>query len=734
MTGGTALLVGVGAGLVLLVGYAAWLLWRVRSVLTRPEPRGTTPAPSRRGRLTRGQKVLALVVFVLVATAGLLGVTEGACRLAGYGGYPPTFRRYEPIDDGHALVMTDYGGPSSYFFANRSRAGSLERTALLMPKPADTFRVMLVGGSAAKGIPYPRHLTGAAFLEAMLGDLMPDKRVEVIDLGTTAIASYPVLGMLTESLDYDPDLAVIYCGNNEYYGAYGVASLHTAGRSPASIRFTRWARSLGVTQFVESKRPGYDTNDSRTMMEAMVGEAAIAPDDPMREAAARNLETFVGDMIDRCKARGVPVIVCTPPANERGLAPIGEDDLSRCTPAVREHVDELLARAETNLEADPTAAEEAVREILMPEQIDVYPPWLPNARAEWLLGRALDAQGRSSEAVEAYAHAVDLDTMPWRCPTSSIDALRRAATEHGATLCDLLGAFRSASPGGSIGWELMGDHVHPSLAGQALSGRTIAASVSIAVPGVGFEPSAADGLPPDESYMARLGATPYDTYAAANGMRLLGRIPFFVASNPWFGPRFEAVCESIEASSPPEVVQALREWCDAPTAGGLRRPITGYVAMALFGRGRYAEAGPLFESAMRASEPYGTWELQYASFMVSCHGVSMGGMSEADRALAAEMIQRGRYLAEHGYSTSGAAERYVGELSLKLGDYAGAIEWLARARPLQSDEGRVAVDGALVQAYGRSGQRDEAEAIIQRGLEAGGPFANYYRQMQAQLQ
>ena len=35
-------------------------------------------------------------------------------------------------------------------------------------------------------------------------------------------------------------------------------------------------------------------------------------------------------------------------------------------------------------------------------------------------------------------------------------------------LVDLQKAFREASAGGCVGWELMDDHVHPSLLGQAL--------------------------------------------------------------------------------------------------------------------------------------------------------------------------------------------------------------------------------------------------------------------------
>ncbi|MCB9837698.1 MAG: SGNH/GDSL hydrolase family protein, partial [Phycisphaeraceae bacterium] len=237
-----------------------------------------TPNPTRRRRRLGPWKArLALLVFSLLVSALVLGAVEGACRIAGYGGYPPTFAKVGVLDDGSSLVMTQQTGPGSYFFATRSRAGSLNETALVMPKPAGTVRIVVVGGSAAEGSPWSRHLAASSFLQAMLSDCWPEREVEVINLGTTAIASFPVLGIATESLRYDPDLVVAYLGNNEFYGAYGVASLHSAGRTPAMIRLIRAVRSLGIAQFIDDHRKGYDTSDPRTLMEAMVGRATIGP-------------------------------------------------------------------------------------------------------------------------------------------------------------------------------------------------------------------------------------------------------------------------------------------------------------------------------------------------------------------------------------------------------------------------------------------------------------------------
>src|SRR6185369_14601496 len=111
-------------------------------------------------------------------------------------------------------------------------------------------------------------------------------------------------------------------------------------------------------------------------------------------------------------------------------------------------------------------------------------------RAHYLYGRALldvDEPGRAQNEFQA---AIDLDPMPWRPPSKSIQAIRNAVAQHGGVLCDVQQAFRAASPGQCIGWELMDDHVHPSLMGQALMARAIATSLTMIEGPLNVPPSA----------------------------------------------------------------------------------------------------------------------------------------------------------------------------------------------------------------------------------------------------
>ena len=177
------------------------------------------------------RKQLLFRTIAILSPFVLLALAELVMRLSGLGGYPPLFRVVGQTPHGQ-LIITDQAGAISFFFANRESPGYNEQYSFYQPKPSNTFRIFIEGESAAKGYPQPRNLAASAFLEAMLRDVWPDRKIEIINLGTTAVASYPVREMMIEALDYQPDLIIISTGHNEFFGTYGVASVGRAGGKP----------------------------------------------------------------------------------------------------------------------------------------------------------------------------------------------------------------------------------------------------------------------------------------------------------------------------------------------------------------------------------------------------------------------------------------------------------------------------------------------------------------------
>ncbi len=639
----------------------------------------TDAAPST--PLPRWKRSLFLAITLLLPVAAL-GVVEIVLRLFGWGGYPAFIRAVGEVEPGSTLCMVEPDASRPYFFANPTRPGYADQTSFRMPKPANTVRVFLFGESAAKGYPQPRNLSIASFLEAMLEDTWPGRDVEVIDLGTTAVASFPIVYMAREALAYQPDLFVLYVGNNEFFGAYGTASINSSGTLPSGVLpFVRAARGLALVQAVDwvFRR---DADADRTLMEQMIGQTVIPADSPLRTAAAANLRTHLGRIMAMAKDAGVPVVACTTASNESGLVPLGEG-----------------------------AA----------------------APARFAEGRARAAAGDRAAARAAFLEARDLDTMPWR-PTSATEAaIRDAAAGGGATLCDVAERFRAMSPEGATGWDLLDDHVHLSVRGQAEAARAIVGAMESLPAAVAVPAGRGTALPSWDAYARLLGTNSWDDYRVHHTLRVLFGVPFMKRSNQEAFDRFDRLCREAESRMSPAVLAIAREWqTSAPHAGGMR-PITGMVARVLLREGRPAEAAPLYELARRQVPRYTSWQLEYAYFALACRERVAGSLTEEERAAAAAAIADGRFLLAHGHSSTGLTERYVGRLHQLRGEWAEAIPYLLDARPRMAAEDLVACDQALITSYLRCGRAADARALAERGIRESGRFAGVYRQLLEQV-
>lgn len=619
---------------------------------------------------------------MLLSPVALLLLIELALRLCGFGGYAPFFHKVGPVPGG-TLVVTEQAGADSWFF-NSGLAGDTTQYSFLDPKPTNTFRIFIVGESAAKGYPQPRNLASSAFFQAMLQDAWPKRRVEVINLGTVAVASYPVLGIMSEALDFNPDLIIIETGHNEFFGAYGVASSSYAGSQPWMPAATRFVHSLAVVQGLGKLLRPKHPDTQHTLMEIMSGQNHIAPDDWRRAAAANNLHHNVATMIERCQARGVPVLVCTLPSSESNLAPIGPDASN--SPATEQ------------------------------------------ARVHFLHAQALAAEGKSTAALTEFVKARDLDTMPWRATSAAQEAILRAAHDHGAPVCDLVTAFRRASPGGTIGWELMDDHVHPTLRGQALMAETFVNSMT------NVSAAARARIAPWETYARKLGDNPYDHYVVNLNLRTIFHAPFMFANNPEAFQRFDDAITQFENTVDPDVGVVMHKWLTAPPSPGGRRPLTSVVARVLLQKGKFTEALELFQDARQSVPEYTSLHMEYSCLVFECKARLQGDLTAADREMVAREIEQGRVLLQQGISKSGFTEYYLARLHHLRGEYAEAIPLLNAGRRKLSGSDLFAVDQALIVSYLKTGAADQALHLAQNGVEKGGQYAPLYHNLLTQIE
>ncbi|NQV32511.1 MAG: SGNH/GDSL hydrolase family protein, partial [Phycisphaeraceae bacterium] len=99
---------------------------------------------------------------------------------------------------------------------------SPERTRYFCPqtfsaiKDANTFRIFCLGGSTVQGRPYSVETSFSTWLKLNLEVLCPEKNIEMVNCGGISYASYRLIPMMQELLEYEPDLLILCTGQNEF--------------------------------------------------------------------------------------------------------------------------------------------------------------------------------------------------------------------------------------------------------------------------------------------------------------------------------------------------------------------------------------------------------------------------------------------------------------------------------------------------------------------------------------
>jgi hypothetical protein len=320
-----------------------------------------------------------------------------------------------------------------------------------------------------------------------------------------------------------------------------------------------------------------------------------------------------------------------------------------------------------------------------------------------------------------------------RDPDPDEEAIRAAAASHDAIFCDVAGRFREASPDGGIGWDLLDDHVHLTLRGQAEVARAVIDSMAELPEPLRVAPGAAAAIDDWQAYATRLGTNEYDDYRVNHTLRLLFGVPFMKRTNLAAFERFESACQQAEARMTPAIREEARQWQSfRPHAGGLR-PLTGMVARVLLRENKTTDAERLFAIAQRQVPDYTSWYLEYLYFKLVCRERINGSLSSAELDEARQGIAQGEFLLRRGFSQTGLTERYVGRLHQLRGEWRESIELLKVARSRLAGTDLVACDQALVQAYVETGDVASARAIIAEGIRGAGRLAPAYKTLEAQL-
>ncbi len=431
--------------------------------------------------------VLLPVLLVILANLALFWLGIGAdTRLI-----VPSPRR----DAAHVFSLNML---SDFAYSNIDLRGP-EPRSFDLPKPASTFRVVVVGESSVQGFPYPSELAFPRQLEFVLSRQLSPKRVEVLNAGIVGVSTTPLVDITRQALESAPDLMVVYAGHNEFYGIGGAATTAPLGRLGIELRRYRLMQFL--TQLVQGTG-----NGSEMLIARLPGNSCVPPNSDAMKRAENMYRSNLTKMVALCEQRKVPLVLCSVVSNLHDQSPI----VNYSTLGVADGMKRDIHLQSAGVHAESGQYESALQELNQAEQLDPGYALIAYRKAQ-----ALEALHRLDEAAVLYSKARDLDGCRYRARSNFRDIVRKtveSASLPRVLFVDLVPTFSEAVVGRVPGRELFWEHVHFTREGHWLVARTLAKRIVEDVCQQDWNPRA---LPSTVERDEWLGLIPLDQLSAA---------------------------------------------------------------------------------------------------------------------------------------------------------------------------------------------------------------------------
>lgn len=434
-------------------------------------------------------------------------------------------------DDTRYLKKCEYDGCNHYVdnpeFTRQFFSKELARSALPVrvpyEKPDNTFRIYVLGASAAAG--YPLSDFGfSRILEIMLRDAFPGVRFEVINTSNVAINSHVVLKIAEQLSGHAPDMFLMYLGNNEVVGPYGPGTVFNAfsnhlwmlraGIFINSFRTSQLIKFV-IDQFSFSKKA--ESRDWKGM--SMFVDNQIRADDPRLVKTYEFFHRNIEDIAMIADKHGIPMVVSTVSSNLKDLAPFASE-----ADALNKEAFEISYQRGITYEdnGDYREAVDAYLASLIhhPNFADIY----------FRLGRSYIELERYALAKKYFIEARDLDALRFRAVSSINDIIKDLAEDYDHVyLVDTVFEMNAASPYKISGRELFYEHVHFNFDGQYMLARLMFEEITKYLPqDIVDLKSQNAGTLSREKIARQLGFTEYEELLAVNHLldRLVDGAPF----------------------------------------------------------------------------------------------------------------------------------------------------------------------------------------------------------------
>lgn len=321
-------------------------------------------------------------------------------------------------------------------------------------------RIFVFGSSAAFGTPVPQ-FSISSWMRKMFPVLLPGQKTKVINFAWPGKSSHQVLAGARYALKFQPDVFVIYTGNNEYIGSNRLFTDYWYYRLDRDLFYgSAFYRYLSLQIERVRRKLVYgraDAHEKRYREEIIAAKLyknpAITEQDILK--IHERYKDNLNQVLRLAKKKGITVVLLTVPVNIKDVPP----GLSAHMPSLsseklaewqtffeRGKKDQVEGKLAEAAEAFETAAR------IDPEYAETF----------YLLGQVLEAEGKTEEAANAYDHAVQHEKIAARAKPGLNAVIRGLCAEHPEALClDTIPLLRKKASKGILSNEIFYDNVHP---------------------------------------------------------------------------------------------------------------------------------------------------------------------------------------------------------------------------------------------------------------------------------
>ncbi|MDA7645069.1 tetratricopeptide repeat protein [Verrucomicrobia bacterium] len=381
------------------------------------------------------------------------------------------------------LIQTNYGFSTDFFVSSKNGKHWVENPkfawqfyspdsrlrphpfSLAREKASDTIRIFALGESATLGTPESAY-GFVRILERMLSIAFPNQEFEVLNAAMPGINSHLIRSIAEDCSALDPDLFLVYMGNNELVG------LHAPGPGSQGLtehltllRLIQWVRSsrtgqliAPMTQVLAPKQPKGD-QDMDFFREHRLREA-----DPGRLAVYQNFRSNLEDILDHAANAKVKTVLSTVAVNLRECPPLGSLHREGLSKAQLDAWELAYDRAVDLL--DEGQIDQAIIEFTKAEAIDSE-----FAELIYRMATCFQRIENVTKANTYFSKARDLDALPFRADSRLNDVIRKVGRDHTDGEVVLLEADRLVGESveavnGVPGLETFYEHVHFRFSGD----------------------------------------------------------------------------------------------------------------------------------------------------------------------------------------------------------------------------------------------------------------------------